>query len=46
MRLKCLPARGRESILSTRARPEVGRRMFIISLIIVVFPAPFAPTSA
>ena len=36
----------RESMPSTLARPDDGRSRFIRALMVVVFPAPFGPTSA
>jgi len=46
MRLNAAPASFADSIPSIVELPDVGRRMFIISLIMVVLPAPFAPISA
>src|SRR5207249_11592860 len=46
MDVNARPAMRRESVPSTSARPLVRGKMFIRTLIAVVVPAPFGPTSA
>src|ERR1039457_6896170 len=46
MRVKSRPARRREAMPRISARPDVGRKIVIRILMVVVFPAPLGPMRA